>query len=219
MKPYRLAIFDLDGTLLDTLEDLKNSLNAALAAHGYPQRTLEEVRTFVGDGVRMLVTRGAPKEIDPAALEALLATFRAHYGAHSMDCTRPYEGVVSLLEALRRDGVKLAVVSNKADSAVRPLCDHFFPGLFDCAMGEIAGIAKKPAPDLVDRVRNELGISRDEAVYIGDSEVDVKTAQNAGLDALIVTWGFREAAFLKENGAKRLVDSADALYEAIQRRI
>ena len=215
MGKYDLAIFDLDGTILYTLEDLKNSLNHALAHHGYPMRTLDEVRRFVGNGVRMLVQRGAPAGTDSAELDALYVTFHDHYKEHDRDTTRPYEGVPEMLRDLKAAGKQLAVVSNKVDFAVKDLCAQFYPGLFAAAAGERPGVAKKPAPDLVELVLAELGVPRERAVYIGDSEVDIQTARNAGMDELIVTWGFREAAFLQEKGAKRLVSSPGELYEIL----
>ena len=214
-KEYELAIFDLDGTILDTLEDLAGSANYALTACGYPARTIDEVRRFVGNGVHKLIQRAVPEGTGPEDVERVFAAFKAHYADHSMDATRPYPYITFLLKGLKLKGMRLAVVSNKLDSAVGPLCEHFFPGIFDVAAGEKPGVAKKPAPDLVDYVLGELGISREKAVYIGDSEVDIATARNAGLDELIVTWGFREAAFLKEQGARRLVASPGELYDIL----
>lgn len=215
MKKYDLAIFDLDGTILYTLEDLKNSLNYALAARDYPPRTLEEVRRFVGNGVRMLVERGAPAGTAPAELDQLYEIFHRHYHQHDLDTTRPYEGVPELLEKLRADGLRLAVVSNKVDYGVKDLCRRFYPGVFDAALGERPGVAKKPAPDLVNAVLEELGISREKAVYIGDSEVDIQTARNAGMDEIVVSWGFRTAEELAAREPKRMVPSPAALYAAL----
>lgn len=217
MKKYDLAIFDLDGTILYTLEDLKNSLNHALSSHGFPERTLEEVRRFVGNGVRKLVERGAPAGTDPAELDALYETFHEHYRKHDLDNTRPYEGVPELMGRLKAAGLRLAVVSNKVDYGVKDLCKRFYPGVFDAALGERPGVAKKPAPDLVNAVLAELGISREKAVYIGDSEVDLQTAQNAGMDEVIVSWGFRTVAELMAKGATRIVASPEALYVELTR--
>ena len=212
MKSYDLAIFDLDGTILDTLEDLAASVDHALAACGYPARTLDEVRRFVGNGVRKLVERAVPAGTAAEDVERVFAAFKAHYAGHSMDATRPYEGVPALLAQLKRDGVRLAVVSNKLDGAVGPLCQRFFPGVFDVTVGERPGVRKKPAPDAVDAVLRTLAIPREKAVYIGDSEVDVETAKNAGMDELAVTWGFRDGETLRRAGAKRLVSSPEELY-------
>ncbi len=215
MKRYDLAIFDLDGTILDTLADLAGSTNAALAACGYPTRTVDEVRRFVGNGVRRLIQLAVPDGTGEADMERVFAAFKAHYAAHSMDATRPYDGVPALLARLKGDGVRLAVVSNKLDGAVGPLCEHFFPDTFDVTVGERPGVRKKPAPDAVQAVLEALDIPREAAVYIGDSEVDIATAKNAGMDELAVTWGFRDGAFLRENGAVRLVSSPGELYDIL----
>lgn len=215
MRKYDLAIFDLDGTILDTLEDLAGSTNAALAESGYPARTVDEVRRFVGNGIRKLIQRAVPEGTSPEGAERALAAFRAHYAEHSMDATRPYPGIPEMLSRLRAAGLRLAVVSNKVDEAVKVLCGAYFPGIFDEAVGERPGIRKKPAPDAVDAVLASLGAARDRAAYIGDSDVDILTAQNAGMDGLIVTWGFRDAAFLKEKGARRLLDTPAELYDAL----
>lgn len=228
---YQLVIFDLDGTILDTLEDLANSLNYALAAEGYPVRSLEEVRRFVGNGMLNLVKRaltepfsrdletGAEREDKIATEHAdvetvaqkVLEQLKAHYKIHCADKTKPYDGVVGLLEELKQAGCKLAVVSNKADYAVQILCEQYFEGIFDMAAGEKEGVRKKPAPDAIYHVLETFGVSKDEAVYIGDSEVDIKTAENAGMDAISVSWGFRDEALLREAGAKRLVSSMEEL--------
>ncbi len=217
MGKYDLVIFDLDGTILYTLEDLKNSLNYALSRHGFAQRTLEEVRRFVGNGVRMLVQRGAPAGTDPAELDRLYETFHEHYHLHDLDTTRPYEGVPELMDRLRAAGLRLAVVSNKVDFAVKDLCERFYPGVFEAALGERPGVAKKPAPDLVNAVLADTGISREKTVYVGDSEVDLQTARNAGMDEVIVSWGFRTVAELRERGATRIVDTPEALYAELVR--
>ena len=215
MRKYDTAIFDLDGTILYTLEDLKNSLNYALSSHGCPERTLDEVRRFVGNGVRKLVERGAPAGMDSTELDVLYEAFHDHYRVHDLDTTRPYPGVPELLARLKEVGLRLAVVSNKVDYGVKALCGRFFPGIFDAAVGETPEVAKKPAPDMVDKVLAELGTVRDRAVYIGDSEVDIATARNAGLDEVIVSWGFRDPDFLREQGAKLVVDDAETLYRVL----
>ena len=212
---YPLVIFDLDGTILYTLQDLADSLNFALTQNGLPQRTLEEVRRFVGNGVRKLVERGAPEGTAPEALDTLYETFHVHYKKHDLDTTRPYEGISELLNKLRAAGMGTAVVSNKVDYGVQDLCARFFDGQFDMAVGEKPGVRVKPAPDMVDSVLNALGVAREDAVYIGDSEVDIQTARTAGLDEIIVTWGFRDREELQARGAKRLVSSPEELYEAL----
>lgn len=209
----RLAIFDLDGTILDTLEDLADALNHALTEFGYPTRTLPEVRRFVGNGIRNLIRRGAPAGTQEAEIDRLHAVFTAHYNAHCADKTRPYAGIPELLTALRDRGIRTAVVSNKPDGAVKPLCARYFPGLFDAAVGERTGVARKPAPDSVNAVLAELGFDRSEAVYIGDSEVDIATAWNAGMACFSVDWGFRPREELLANGAKLIASTPQALLE------
>lgn len=207
----RGVIFDLDGTLLDTLEDLRAALNHALAGEGFPPRSLEETRRFVGNGVRNLVRRGLPPEADGETLERAYAAFRAFYAQHCMDKTGPYPGVPQLLRELRGRGYALGVVSNKTDEAVGTLCGRFFPGLLDFAAGERAGMARKPAPELVLLALDALGAEAEETVYVGDSEVDVETARNAGLEAILVTWGFRTREALEAAGARTLAESPEEL--------
>ena len=208
---YKLAVFDLDGTILDTLADLSDSLNHILTLYGFPERTQQEVRSFVGDGIRKLIERAAPQGTDDAVTERMFADFKPYYAAHCADKTRPYEGITELIEGLRRNGMMTAVVSNKADAAVQTLCDDYFPGLFELVVGERAGIARKPVPDSVNAVLRELGVSREDAVYIGDSEVDIATSRNAQLECISVTWGFRDADVLVRHGAKRIVNTVDEL--------
>ena len=197
---WKLAIFDMDGTILDTLEDLQASLNFALERNGLPQRSLEEVRRFVGNGIRKLVERGCPAGTSSELQEAVLKALLEHYQQHGTEHTRPYEGIHALLEALRKCGIRTAVVSNKADFAVQEFSRVYFPGLFDFVTGERAEVRKKPAPDMVDRALEALNIARDEAVYIGDSEVDFQTATNAQMACVLVAWGFRGRAFLETLG-------------------
>ena len=209
---YQLAIFDLDGTLLDTLEDLADSTNYIMRQFGYPERTLEEVRNFVGNGIRKLLERSAPKDTAPEEIDRMLEQFKEYYGAHCADKTKPYDGIIELLAVLQKQGMKLAVVSNKADYAVKALCEQYFSGMFDEAVGERAGIARKPAPDTVNEVVKNLQIDKSRAVYIGDSEVDVQTARNAGLDCIAVDWGFRDARVLKDAGADIIVSTPENLF-------
>lgn len=204
---YRLAIFDLDGTILYTLEDLKISLNFALSANGLPERTLDETRRFVGNGIRKLIERAVPENSDPGLTDKVFDDFNLHYKEHCTDHTRPYEGITELLSALRAAGVKTAVLSNKADYGVQELCARYFPDMFDYAAGERAGVRKKPAPDGVFTILETLGVAAAEAVYIGDSEVDIETAENSGTDSIIVDWGFRDRELLISRGA-RVIASA-----------
>lgn len=212
---YKAAIFDMDGTLLNTLDDLAASTNAALAAHGMPPRTTDEVRRFVGNGIPNLIRRAVPAGTDEATQRAVFDTFCAHYAVHDADATAPYPGIIDLLEHLRAQGVLCAVVSNKGDFAVQALVEHYFDGLFGFAVGEREGIRRKPAPDTVFAALEALGVEPGEAVYVGDSEVDVATAQASGLDCIAVTWGFRSVECLLEAGATTLVSTADELAAAI----
>lgn len=194
---YRAILFDLDGTLLNTLEDLRDALNYALAGHGYPTRTLEEVRRFVGNGMAKLIERSVPVGAETAPV---LETFLPYYQAHSMDKTRPYDGVGTLLDSLKGRGAAMAIVTNKAHAAAVPLCGRFFPQV-DTVVGAREGVPTKPQSDMIRLAMTELGASAEETVYVGDSEVDLATARNAGLDYVCVTWGFRSRAELEAQGA------------------
>ena len=209
----KLIVFDMDGTILDTLEDLKNSLNYALEKNGLPTRTLDEVRRFVGNGIGKLLDRGVPTGCDPNLRKQVEVDFFPHYTEHRNDYTRPYAGVTDLIAALRRAGYLTAVVSNKADFAVQDLCKIWFDGLFDLAVGEREGLRRKPAPDSVWEVCKLLNVTVEESIYIGDSEVDFQTAQNAGMDVISVDWGFRDADFLRSIGAKRIVSTTAEVAE------
>jgi phosphoglycolate phosphatase len=204
---YKLIIFDLDGTLLDTLEDLADSTNYALRACGLPERSIDEVRQFVGNGIYKLIERAVPDELDEAGIEKVFEVFKAYYGNHCNDKTKAYNGIMKMLHDLRQNSVRIAVVSNKADFAVQALCRQYFDGLLDMAVGEREHIRRKPAPDAVNEVLRVLGFDRKDAVYVGDSDVDIETAHNAEMECISVTWGFRDAALLKAHGAQILVDT------------
>lgn len=201
MRHYDTAVFDLDGTLLNTLGDLAASANYALARHAMPPRTLDEIRRFVGNGVGLLMARAVPEGTPPEVLDAALADFRAHYAGHIADHTAPYPGVPELLHTLAEQNFRLAVVSNKLDGPVRALCRRFFPDTIPVAIGEVPGVPKKPAPDSVFHALERLGSDPARAVYIGDSDVDIATARAAALPCISVSWGFRDAAFLAAHGA------------------
>ncbi len=205
----------MDGTILDTLEDLKNSMNYTLEQFNCPKRALDEVRLFVGNGIRNLIIRAAPPATDENTIDKMFAVFNEHYAVHCNDNTRPYDGIADLLKQLRINGIKTAVVSNKADYAVQTLVEKFFSGLFDYAVGEKAGVRKKPCPDSVNEVLKTLNIDRKDAVYIGDSEVDIATAENAKMDCISVDWGFRDRDVLIKNGATVIVSKTDRLSEEI----
>ncbi|MBR2321373.1 MAG: HAD family hydrolase [Clostridia bacterium] len=205
---YKTIIFDLDGTLLDTLDDLTDATNAALAKCGLKSRTRDEVRSFVGNGIVKLMERAVGEEGKAYHAEAL-AEFKSYYAAHCADKTAPYAGILTLLKTLQARGVKTAVVSNKVDFAVKSLAKTYFDGLLLSAVGEneAAGIRKKPAPDSLLAVMKELSATADSTAYVGDSEVDIQTAKNAGVDCICVTWGFRKKAYLQEEGGKLFVDT------------
>ena len=204
---YKLAIFDMDGTVLDTLQDLTDATNAVLVKHGYQPHSTDAVRSFVGNGIGKLIERALPSGTDAAKIHTIVGDFKKYYAAHCAEATKPYDGILEMLRALREAGVTTALVSNKADFAVQELALRYFEGAFHTAVGERAGVPRKPAPDSVYAVMNALGFVSSECVYIGDSEVDVLTAKNAGIDGIFVTWGFRSAACLREYGAKILVNT------------
>ena len=206
---YSVYIFDLDGTLLDTLGDLAAAVNYALRRHGLPEHSIDDVRSFVGNGVRVLMQRAVPDGEANPLFEEVLAAFRSYYLEHSLDTTRPYDGIPELLAELRRRGCHTAVVSNKFDAATKELCRYFFADTIEVAVGEheAEGIRKKPAPDTVEEALRQLGVTKEGAVYVGDSDVDILTARNAGLPCVSVLWGFRTREFLQANGAMTFIES------------
>ena len=212
---YTAAVFDLDGTLLNTLEDLYLATNQALERHGLPLRTREEVRMFVGNGVEMLIRRAVPAGTCEDTVASVLADFKAIYATICEDHTAPYEGILNLLTALREQGIRVAVVSNKFDAATKQLCQTYFGELVEIAVGERAGIRKKPCPDTVFEALSILGVATGDAVYIGDSDVDIETARAAGMPCLSVTWGLRDEDFLIEHGAAVLVHTPRELLEIL----
>lgn len=202
------VIFDLDGTLTDTLADLKNSVNFALGKFGFPERSTDEIRSFVGNGVAKLVYRSVPENTDTGTAEKCLELFREYYKNNSLKETKPYDGVVDLLEELKKRNIKTAVVTNKMHEAAAEIVEFFFDGLIDVTVGQCEEISPKPAPDSVFIALKKLGSLKENAVYIGDSEVDCKTACNAGIPCIGVTWGFRDREVLEENGADFIADKA-----------
>lgn len=216
---YQLVIFDLDGTLLNTIDDLADSVNYALGLSGFPCREVREVKSFVGNGIGKLIERSVPEDTVWEQKNKVYQDFTEYYRIHCADKTAAYDGVCELLKRLRAGGIQTAVVSNKADYGVQALCGKFFGGLLDLAVGERDGVSRKPAPDMVDLVLQKLGVSREKAVYIGDSEVDLVTAANASLDCILVGWGFREAGFLKELGAECVVSEVEELEALLSDRL
>ena len=219
MKSYKTYVFDLDGTLLDTLGDLASSVNYALEAHHMPQHTQDEVRLMVGNGVRLLMERAVPGGAQNPLFDDTFATFRQHYLEHSLDTTRPYDGIPEMLHELKRRGCKTAVVSNKFHAATTELCRHFFPDTIDVAVGEheAEGIRKKPAPDTVFEALRQLGVGGEGAVYVGDSDVDIATARNSHLSCISVLWGFRDRDFLLAHGATTFVSTPAELLKHVDR--
>lgn len=206
MKEFDTYIFDLDGTLLSTLNDLAASTNYALHWAGMPEHTIEEIRMFVGNGVKLLMERAIPNGINNPKFEETYAKFREHYLEHNLDTTSPYDGIPELLRELKRRGKKLAIVSNKFYAATQDLAKHFFPDTIEVAIGERETIRKKPAPDTVLEALRQLGASKEGAVYIGDSDVDIMTAKNCGLPCISVLWGFRDKDFLIQHGGTIFVN-------------
>lgn len=210
---YELAIFDLDGTVLDTLDDLTDSVNCALERSAFPKRTKDEVRNFVGNGIKRLCEAAVPNGATAEDADRVFSDFNEHYAVHCHDKTRPYDGICDMIRRLREKGIRTAVVSNKADYAVQELVSRYFPDSFDAVTGERAGVKKKPAPDLVEAVIDKIGTQKERTVYVGDSEVDVATAKNAGIDLIAVDWGFRSVFCLKEAGAGKIVSTVEELFK------
>lgn len=212
-KHYDTVIFDMDGTLLNTLEDLTDSVNAAMRTFGRPERTLEEIRQFVGNGVLKLMERSVPEGRGAADFEEIYEWFKDYYSKHSEEKTRPYEGIPELVSNLKNKGYKMAIVSNKFHDAVCHLSRLYFGDLLPVSIGEneAAGIRKKPAPDTVLSALRELGSESDKAVYVGDSEVDYATAVNSGLDCILVSWGFRDRKLLESLEPQAIVDTPDEI--------
>ncbi|MGN1095133.1 MAG: HAD family hydrolase, partial [Eubacteriales bacterium] len=192
--------------------------NFALASFGYPERTLDEVRSFVGNGIAMLIEKAIPGGRENPLFSEVLACFKEHYGKNCNNKTRPYDGIIELLEKLKKAYFKIAVVSNKVDSAVKELCGIYFPGMIDAAIGETDKIKRKPAPDEVLFALRLLGSEKEDSVYIGDSEVDIATGINSGIDVISVSWGFRAEDTLLSAGAKIIARSPDEVFEIISKK-
>lgn len=205
----KIVLFDLDGTLLDTLDDLHAAVNATLLKWGLHTCTRAQVRDYIGNGIAKLMERAVGGALPSSDLPAVVADFKAYYGAHCQEKTAPYDGVMDVLAALKGRGVKVGVVSNKADFAVKQLCQGYFAGLVDVAIGEneAGGVKKKPAPDTIYAALKTLDGRLEDAVYVGDSEVDIQTAANAGIPCISVCWGMKDRTFLVENGAEILVEN------------
>ena len=215
MNNNKCVIFDLDGTLLYTLEDLKNSVNFALSKNGFKERSLDEVREFVGNGIENLMRKSAPQNITENDFQKCFEDFKNHYKIHSEDNTKEYDGITDMLKALKENNILLAVVSNKADFAVNTLCKKYFPDLLDCAFGERVGIKRKPSPDSVNEVIKLLNVEKENCFYVGDSDVDVKTAHNANIKCIACTWGFRERNVLEKEKPEYIIDSVNEILKIV----
>lgn len=212
----KTLIFDLDGTLLNTLEDLRDCTNFALNKFGFPHRNIEEIRTFAGNGLRNLMKRSCPEGTPEEKIDAVLAEMKNRYCAHAYDKTVPYRGIIPMLQELKKDGASMAIVSNKANDMIQILHQKFFSSYIPVAIGETDGLPRKPAPDLVDLALRRLNVTKENAYYIGDSEVDILTAKNAGLPCLVVGWGFRDEKDLLAAGAEKIYVSPAVLLKKIR---
>lgn len=213
----KAILFDMDGTLLNTLEDLYYSTNAALAAYGFPKRTIEEVRQFVGNGLRNLMRQAVPDGEENSYFEDCMKTFKEHYGVHLDDHTGPYPGILKMLQILAEKGYVMGVVSNKPDFAVKDLAKRYFGEHILVAIGESEKVRRKPAPDTVEQAARALGVSMEDCIYVGDSEVDLETAKNCKIPCVSVSWGFRERELLEKLGAKEIADTTEELVKILTR--
>ena len=215
---YQAVLFDMDGTVLDTLDDLCDSINHSLAEFSLPQVSREHVRQCLGNGAAFLVSHSIPAGSSPELEADILAFYKPWYDAHCLIKTAPYEGILPMMQSLKEQGLRLAIISNKPDRAVQELSDAFFPGLLELSVGESPSVRRKPAPDTVLTAASQIGLSVDQCVYVGDSEVDLQTARNAGMDCISVTWGFRDEAQLIEAGASVLVRTPEELESLLLRK-
>ncbi len=216
MKKYKIVLFDMDGTILDTLRDLSDSVNWALAECGLPVRTDAENRRFLGNGILTLIHRAVPAGTPQEMEDRVRAVYKKHYEQHCSDHTKPFEGIPEVMAELRRRGYRLACVSNKPDDDVARLAEQHFAGLLDAWSGPLPGMPLKPAPDLCDRILAMEGMTRQDAVYVGDTEVDIETARNAGMECIVCAWGFRDEAHLAEWGAKTIIHRPEELLEILE---
>ena len=214
---YQAVLFDMDGTVLDTLDDLCDSINHSLAEFSLPPVSREHVRQCLGNGAAFLVSHSIPAGSSPELEANVLAFYKPWYDAHCLIKTAPYEGILPMMQSLKEHGLRLAIISNKPDRAVQELSDAFFPGLLELSVGESPSVRRKPAPDTVLTAASQIGLSVDQCVYVGDSEVDLQTARNAGMDCISVTWGFRDETQLIEAGASVLVRTPEDLESLLLR--
>lgn len=216
MMRYKAVLYDMDGTVLDTLQDLTNAVNAALRRFDMPARRADEIRSFLGNGAQRLIELSVPAGTDAETTRRVLEFYKPYYDAHCRIETAPYAGIIELMRALKAAGVKQAVVSNKPDAAVRELAAEFFTPLLECAIGESPDVRRKPSPDTVLAAMRKMGLDTADCVYVGDSEVDIATAKNAGMDCISVAWGFRDEPELIAAGAQKIVRSTAELAAALE---
>lgn len=212
---YDVVIFDLDGTILNTLDDLADSLNHVLEANNFPTHTIDEVRMFVGNGIRKLIERALPQDADNATRENIYKQFSEYYGQHSQDKTRPYDGIPELFRELHNVGIKIAVNTNKDEDIAKVICEKYFPGMIDAVAGGRTDTPIKPAPAGVNKILKTLNIPKEEALYVGDSDVDIQIGANCGIDEIGVAWGFRGEEFLRQHGAKTVFSDVEQLKKYI----
>lgn len=212
-------IFDLDGTLLNTLEDLYTAFNYAIKKFGYPERTMEEIKSFVGNGIKKAIERAVPEKISDEKLNKITEIFKNYYQKNMYVKTKAYEGIIPMLIELKHKGFKLAIVSNKYDDAVKNLCGNYFGKYINVAIGEGYGIGKKPDIQGVLKAIKELGSEIEKSIYVGDSEVDIQTAKNAGIPCISVLWGFKDKEFLIANGAKIFAKKPNDIIEIIEKKL
>lgn len=215
MSKINTVVFDMDGTVLNTIDDLATSVNYAMEKFGFPQRTVEDYRRAVGNGIRRAIELTVPEGTSQEVIDEMVPVFKEHYDEHCLDKTRPYDGIIELMIELKKRGYKMAIVSNKIDSAVKELNQRFFSEAIEVAIGEKPGVSRKPAPDMVWEALKELGSTEDEAVYIGDSEVDFATANNSNLPCISVLWGFRDKDLLEEIGAQVFAEKPSDVLEIL----
>lgn len=209
-------VWDMDGTILNTLEDLKDSVNFAVVSYGFKPYNQQEIRAMLGNGIKVLMELAVPNGYNNPKFDECFETFKQHYQLHMNDKTRPYDGIPEVMRKLKEKGYRQAVVSNKIDSAVQKLVETYYP-FIDIAIGERDGLQRKPQPDMVWAALDELNVKKEMAVYIGDSEVDLATAKNAGLDCISVAWGFRDIKMLRSIGAQVIVEKPRDLIAVLEK--
>ena len=215
MSKINTVVFDMDGTVLNTIDDLATSVNYAMEKFGFPQRTVEDYRRAVGNGIRRAIELTVPEGTSQEVIDEMVPVFKEHYDEHCLDKTRPYDGIIELMKELKKRGYKMAIVSNKIDSAVKELNQRFFSEAIEVAIGEKPGVNRKPAPDMVWDALKELGSTQEESIYIGDSEVDFATANNSNLPCISVLWGFRDKDLLEEIGAQVFAEKPSDVLEIL----